>query len=667
LALPDPQHLPELGALARYAAVALFVQRALAVKPDFQVTNANAAAVAEICVRLDGLPLAIELAAARSKLFPPEALLARLSSRLGLLTGGRQDAPARHQTLRAALDWSYRLLDESEQRLFRWLSVFVGGWTLEAAEAVAGGSRGAEGPSDRGDDGSGTATGTFPSSSLTSGPLVSLLPVLDGLQSLVDKSLVRQVEGSQAALPDARRPTSDPRFTMLETIREYALEQLAASGEAEAIERRHARFFLQFAETAEPELFGPQQATWFDRLEAEHDNLRAALRWSLAHGETMLALRMSGALWRFWYTHGYLSEGRTWLESALAAARRQEMERPGSRLPSPTARPLAKALHAGGLLAHYQSDYSRARTLFEEALALWRLEEDTYYIASVLQQLAAVVQNQREYGRATTLYEESLRLCRQIGHTSGAASALYGLGSLAIERQDYVRATALCEESLQLYRQLGDKGSMAAVLTSLGEVARQQGDLRRATALFEEGLALYQEVRNGLGIAWALGNLGYVALAQGDYGRAGALFEQNQALARDLGNKAGVAFGFRTRGEVAHAEGDDHRAAQLFADGLTLYQEVGDKLGIAQSLERLAAVALNTEGGGARAARLWGTAEALREAVGAPISPAKRTAYERDVAAARAQLDEEAFAAAWAEGRAMPLEQAIACALRQAS
>lgn len=332
LGLPDLKHIPETGDLLKSPAVALFVARARAVKPDFRLTGESAESVAGICHRLDGLPLAIELAAARVRLLPPRALLARLEQRLPLLTGGALDLPERQQTLRNTIDWSHDGLDEEERRLFRRLSVFVGGFTLHAAEAVCNATE--DPPGD----------------------------TLDRLTSLIDKSLLRQTA----------HVDGEPRFTMLETIREYALERLAAGEEADEIQNVHAAYYLALAEEAEPELNGAEQRAWLERLEAEHANLRAALQRSLEREDRETALRLGGALWRFWLSQGHLNEGRRWLEEALA----------GGGGASASTR--ARALNGAGTLAHYQGDYGRAAELCGESLQLSRRLEDKRHIASAL-------------------------------------------------------------------------------------------------------------------------------------------------------------------------------------------------------------------------------------------------------------------------------------------
>ncbi|HEY3230832.1 MAG TPA: AAA family ATPase, partial [Roseiflexaceae bacterium] len=376
LALPDRAHLPPLERLTQYEAVRLFIERARAVKPDFEVTNANAPAVAQICYRLDGLPLAIELAASRVKLFSPQALLTRLGNRLALLTGGARDLPARHQTIRATIDWSYNLLDEAEQTLFARLGVFVGGCTMEAIEAVC------------------ATDGTIGSD------------ILESLATLVDKSLLKQHEDS----------AGEPRFAMLETIREYALERLALSDEAEVVRQTHAAYYLALAEAAEPELRGSQEDRWSRRWEAERDNLRATLRWYAKRDETAQLARLGGAIWWFWNIRGHWSEGRGWLEQALAH----------STLLPPALR--AKTLLGAGWLTCQLSDFAPAHELLDESLALFRELADDRGIADALIGLAIVAYDQSDYPRAEALLGESLVFCRELGDKPRITLALDMLG-----------------------------------------------------------------------------------------------------------------------------------------------------------------------------------------------------------------------------------------------
>src|SRR6266566_945823 len=420
LTLPDLKRLPDLVVLSQYEAVALFIKRALAVKSDFQVTNATAPAVAEMCVRLDGLPLAIELAAARIKLFPPQALLARLGQRLAVLTSGARDAPARQQTLRDTIEWSYNVLDAYEQRLFRRLSVFVDGCTLEAAESVS------------------AALGDVTPS------------VLDGVTSLIDKNLLLQTAQEE----------EESRLMMLETIREFGLERLTSSGVWEEIQQAHADYYLWFSEEeVEPQLWGPRQVRWLQRLEREHDNLRAALRWFLKQGTSkqsiQKALRLGAALRLFWLIRGYYSEGRAFLEQALASSEGSE----GSIR--------ARALWAAASMANVQGDNDRMEALSKESLTLYRQLGDRRGIAYALYYLGRVSANRGDYATASQLAEEALALRREVGNKHDIAWSLYLLADLVSEQGEYSRGHVLLEESLALFRELGNTRGIALALTSL--------------------------------------------------------------------------------------------------------------------------------------------------------------------------------------------------------
>jgi predicted ATPase/DNA-binding XRE family transcriptional regulator len=526
LLLPDLAQRPATTALARTPAVALLVERAQAVLPHFRLDEQNAAAVAAICVRLEGLPLAIELAATRIKLLPPEAVLARLEQRLGLLTDGAHDLPPRHRTLRAAIAWSYDLLDAGEQTLFARLGVFVGGCTLEAVAAVC------------------NAEGDLP------------WEVVDGLAALLDQSLVQQ----------EARPDGEPRFTMLETIREYALERQAESGQADATRRQHATYYLALAETAEREVHSPACGTWQERLAAEHDNLRAALYWAVEGGAVEISLQLAAALWYFWMNQGHVTEGRKWLAAALAPRKSPSVLRGG-------------ALNGAGYLASVQGDYAAANTLHEESLAL--------------------------------------------------------------------------------YRELGDKQSIAWTLNHLGHAKMMQGDYSQATALHEESLALFQELGDNPGSTFLLIQLGESAYLQGEHERAVALIEQSLVHSRQHQDKMLLAWGLKLLGNLAQRQGDAGRAKVLLNESLALFKEIGNLTGVICYLEGMAEVA-TLQGQLARVVVLFGAAATLRTTLGTLPYPAEQAAYDRQLVAARERLGAEAFDAAWAEGRAMPLEQAIA-------
>jgi predicted ATPase len=649
LEVPEPKHLPPIETLSHVAAVALFLQRAQAVKPAFALTDQNAAAVAAICRRLDGLPLAIELAASRVKLFSPPALLTRLASRLKLLTGGPRDRPARHQTLRAAIAWSYDLLTEAEQALFRRLSVFVGGCTLAAAEAVCG------------NDGH----------------------VLDGVAALVDQSLLQQEEQADG----------EPRFRMLETLREYGLECLAASGEEQQIRERHAQSFLALAETAERELARADQRLWLDRLDGEHDNLRTALTWYTEQGVGEAGLRLGGALSRFWWVRGHLAEGRERLARLLAL--------PGAEAGTAER---AKALNGAGILAHYQSDDRSARSLLEESLAIGRELGDRAMIAACLNDLGNVAQEQGDAEAARALYEESLSLRRELDDSGGIASCLSHLGNLSLGQGDHETAQALLQESLAIGRKVGDRVGIAFTLSNLGIIALDRGEYGTARSLFEESLSIRRELGDRREIAWSLNNMGLAvqhqgddetgrllhqeslelfrelgdqwgiaaalhnpanaAMARGDYEMARSLYSESLVIERELGHKSGIAWSLHGLELAASHLGDPERGVVLSKESLALFRELGNRKAVAVCLERLAGIA-QSMGQWERSVRLFGAARALRDALGASLSRDEQTVQEEQLAPLRAALGNARFIAAWEAGRALAWEEATAEALKE--
>jgi non-specific serine/threonine protein kinase len=615
LAVPDPRHLPPVEMLATCEAVQLFVARAHTRGAGFSLTAQNAAAVAQICARLDGIPLAIELAAARVSALPVETIAARLAECFRLLTGGPRTVLPRQQTLRAALDWSHDLLSQPEQVLLRRLAVFAGGWTLEAAEQICAGEE------------------------------VERWDVLDLLSTVVNKSLVLLEVASDS-----------PRYRLLETVRQYARERLAVAGEAVQVGDQHLAWCLALAEQAEEALAGPEQDVWLVRLEVEHDNLRAALTWVRDRGVWEAGVQLAGALWRFWQTRSYLSEGRGWLEEVLAKS--------GTSVMPAALR--AHALYGTGNLARMQGDFARAVVLLEESLAIYRDLGDKGRIAQSLDLLGFVASNQGDYARAVALHEESLALDRELGDKSGIASSLNGLGIVASNQGDYARAVALHEESLAISRYLGDKDTIAKTLAFLGNVAYSQGDRARASALYGESLAISRKEGDKVGTAWALSGLGEVAYSQGDYAQAGALHEESLAIFRELGVKWFIACSLRDLGLVASRQGDYARAVALYVEGLAISREEGDKVGTAFALDGVALLA-GAQSQSRRAAQLWGAADAMHQAIGAPRDAIEQAEYDLAIGAVRAVLGEEAFAAAWTEGRAMSLDEVISLALSDTS
>ena len=617
LALPNLSHLPESEYVSQYAAVALFLLRARSFKPDFQITTANAKTIAAICIHLDGLPLALELAATRLKLLSPQALLARLEHRLQILTQGSRDAHIRHQTLRNTLQWSYDLLDAQEQRLFRRLAVFVGGCTPGALEAVCKAS---------GDE---------------------MINVFDGVVSLLDKSLL-QLEGTQR--------DEESRLTMLETVREYGLECLAVSGEMELTRQAHANYYLALAEEIELKPGDPQQAMWLEQLEREHDNLRAAMRWSLEEMEAgqntedrrEIALRFGVALWSFWIVHSHWSEGRTFLERALAASE------------GVVTSVRAKALEAAASLAVYQIDHDRGETLCRENLAQCRDRGDTKGTAFSLSLLGTIAWQRGDFAVACALMEESLALYEEVGDKEYIASLLTCLGQLATPQGEYAKARAFLESSLAMERELGNVRGIAISLFSLAlTLFVSQGDPAKVHSLLEESLVLSKELGDKANIAQCLSHSGLVTLQEGDPATARRLSLESLALHRETGNRWGISWVLSILARVEACQGDHTAALALYQESLAIARKIGSKLNIAFSLEGIASI-LVTQGEPVRTAWLWGAAEALRESIGAPIWPVERASYELSVAATRALLGERVFVTAWAEGRKMPLEQTLA-------
>jgi predicted ATPase/DNA-binding CsgD family transcriptional regulator len=614
LALPDLSRLPEPSVLAHTAAVALFVQRAQAIQPGFQLTSANARIIAEICVRLDGLPLAIELAAARVSVLSPPELLARLSSRLGLLTRGAWDLPERQQTLRKTIQWSYDLLSAEEQRLFRCLSVFVGGCTVDAAETVW--------TTLSDDQGAGQ--------------------VLNGVASLTDKSLLQRTE----------QEGQESRLVMLETIREYGLEMLAACQELEATQRAHAAYYLALAEEAEGKIGGQEHAAWVKRLEREHDNLRTAMHWFLEQGKDReAALRMSAGLHVFWAIQDHFLEGRTFLEQALA---RSEGAAPPVRL---------KALIAAVAITLHAGDLSRCEAFCKECLSLCRTLEDKFGRGFSLFALGCIARYRENFAAARSLFEESLALAREMGYKEGMLWSLLFLAYLAYEQGDDRSVRLLCKECLTFSRE-GNIPQFAwpFFLSRLAQLHLfALGDAKTGRALLEESLAIFQERNDTLGKADYYRIAALVALQQGDVTTARACAETSVRLSREAGRRPWIARMLALLGKVMAASGDLTEAGALSQKSLATVQELDDQGRITFGVEGLASVAA-AQGEVAWAVRLWGAAEALRYvlALSVLIPPFERAEYKRAVAAARAHLGEQAFAAAWAEGRTMTLEQVLA-------
>jgi len=611
LSLPDAHRLPAHEELLRYGAVELFVRRAQAVDPHFALTGENAAAVAEICIRLDGLPLALELAAARSKLLPPQALLGRLNRRLAVLTGGRQDAPARQRTLRDTINWSYDLLHAEEQRSFRYLAIFVGGCTLEAAEALCG--EGAH----------------------------SLLPATDLIASLLDKSLLQRSNGG----------AGEPRLSMLETIREYALEMLTDSGELETAAELHAMYYLALAERGEPLLFGHEQRLWMGLLTRDAENMRAALQWSQTHGRNELLLRLAGNLGHFWYMCGRFGDALLWIEMALKQAP-----------PGLVASARIKALYIVALVASHlgQSDllFTRARECL--ALAAQHTDSRGFVIASwpLVHHLLA----SGDLPGARTQAEEALAFVRAHAPAEDSwtlACALNAYGSVLLSEGDYTQAQRLYERAIALFKEAGDLWLYGELHLFLANAYWVEGAEAAAQNFFKEGLAVHDQLGNVWVTGWFVSLFGEIALRQGDISRARFLLDAGLKRHQQLGDQQGQARIYALLAQAATSEQDFTLTRKLAAQSLEIARAMHDSRSLIQCLEELADVATD-QGESEWAARLWGAADRYREGVRPALPSTERPGRARHIEQAQRLLGEQVFAAKRAEGRTMTAEQAVA-------
>jgi len=686
LVLPDLENLPSAYMLSNYAAVSLFVQRAQAADPTFTLTQANAADVAEICVRLDGLPLAIELAAARIQSITPQTMRERLQSRLMLLIGSKQ-FPERHRSLRAAIDWSYELLNASQRKLFRRLAVFAGSVDWTAMEAVC---------NERHD----------------------LAYMDEDLETLLDQSLVKRVDKDGAT-----------RYTLLETVQEYALEQLAEQGETTGLHRRHALYFIELAEAAELNLRGPEQQKLLKQLDDEFANLRAALSWTVDADEPELGLRLATTLRWFWFVRGHVTEGREWLSELLEKATKAE--------PALKGRALNALTHLSA-----QSDMNAAQRHAEEALALWQTLDDehglgdAYYglgrvagnrgdgsaqavgyyerslqcylnqeystgVADAWFALGVMAANQGDYDRALVHYKQCLNLRREEGDTWGIARALSSLAFTAADQYKFEEARQYGDESLQHYQQLNDRASAAALTLNLAYIEGLQGNYRESNRLAREALeiwndagrrlravsAYFQLTQNAIaesnyaearllgeqalqlseqtgfsrGQAWMLNGLGQVALCEGHLDEAERHLNACLALARRADDKINLSWALSILGLVALQRGEMAKAQTTLQEALHILKDSKEMLVILTILESLASVLIVSDQA-QRAVLLGGTATAIRTELGIPMEPNRREAYAEALAKAQAALG-EGFATAWETGVGLGLEQAVALAL----
>jgi predicted ATPase/DNA-binding XRE family transcriptional regulator len=613
LTTPNPAH-SDLTTLPQYEAVQLFVERAHTALPGFALTSDNASAVAQVCHQLDGIPLALELAAARVKALRVEQIAARLAEpdQFRLLTTGSRTALPRHQTLHALIDWSYNLLAKPERLLLQRLSVFAAGCTLEAAEAVCVG----EG--------------------------VETDDILDLMTQLVNKSLViSEREQGQGA-----------RYRMLETIRQYAREQLIEAGEGDHLRNRHLEFFLQWAEEAGPRLRGSEQIEWLSKVEAENDNLRAALEWSLTQAEYGEAsLRLAGALFFFWDHSGSTNEGRAWLARALA---------------NPTAPRAgavrAQALYADGWLAHCQSD-TTAPALFEESISLWRAcgPRGKTGLAYALAELGNAMRWLGDPTMARSLHGEAIILFREQDERWGLAYSLARVGLAIRDQNDFVLARSVINESIALWRDMGELWEIGLSTRGLGMVATREGDYEVALRHYDDSLAIFKKLGKKGAVAWALLDMGEVTLNLGDGVQAKSYVEESFSIFRETNHKYGIALCLYFFGLLAGLEGDSERATTFFEQGLALAHSTGPIWYRANILMGLAGVAAAC-GQAQRSARLLGAADTQLESGASYWNAAESLYIDQTVTRAMAQLSETEFAAARDEGRAMTFEQAVVLA-----
>jgi len=612
LAVPSLASIDDPKRLLGSPAIQLFVDRALSVEPNFSVSPQNASALAHICAHLDGLPLAIELIATRANMLSPQEVLAQMERRLELAIEGAQDLPLRHHSLRDAIAWSYELLDAATQALFVRLAIFAGGWMTEMAHAVCG-------------------------------QHIADADLARGLSTLADASLVVKEKESDG----------ESRWSMLETIREYAAERLAIGEQTEETARRHAQFFLAFAESAVPYLSGPRQVEWLNRLERDHGNLHSALEWAVQRGEAELALRLGGALDLFWYKQGWLIEGRSWLKRALAL--------PTALTVAPSVR--QRAWHSASFLALSHADYAEAEQLAEESYALARDIGDRQAMARTLNVLANVAVDRSDLAQAMSLHEQNLALWRDLGDKVGIASSLNNLGRIAYYRGDVARAIGYNEESLALEREFGDHFGIARTLNNLGGALADNLELDRATTVLQESLTRSREpgVKYFL-IPFTLTHLGRVALYAGDLKRAQAILEEGLNIARECQSRTGMAFALLYLAQLALAQNDSAKATAFVCEGLDLQGAFEEKSTGVRYLATMAAL-FCAQQQTVRTATLIGAVAGLCENAGIRLPPVHVQQHEITISRTRVQLDEQEYRAAFAHGYTMTLAQAYDYAL----
>lgn len=607
MSFPAAEQVSSVEELGRYEAVRLFVDRAVAAQPGFKVEQQHIPALTTICQQLDGIPLAIELAAARSRALSIEALAERLEDRFRLLNRGDRTAVPRQQTLRALLDWSYDLLSEPERRLLERLSVFMGGWTLESAEGV------------------------------TSGELIEKLDVLDLISSLVDKSLLSmKADGS--------------RYEMLSTVRQYAFEKLTDAGQEPVYRQKHAEHFAALAQEAEPQLTQGDQVRWLTRLEADHENLRAALGWFLQSEDNEAALTLAGTLGRFWYVHSHYTEGREWLRRALADAPAK---------PSPG---LAKAYQWAGTLARLQADFDHAEEYANRCVSACHETGDALVEANALLDLGYVSYGRSDFAQARKDFERSLAAFNELGDQHGSADSQKALGIVATLHEDYKEAQTLLQNALRLYQVEDDKWGMASTMLNIGVVARHRHDKGEARRAYEQSLALSRELQDKRGMAIALLDLGYEIFNEGDDTGARSRYEESRTLLREIGENQTLSVALLNSALVAYAQGDLAEARALYEESLNLLSQMGNKWGLAYALSGLASVH-GAEGQEVAAAQLQGAVVSMLDALKARLDTPEQSAFDQTQAELKRSMGEDAYQRAFQGGRDLSQSEAVDLAI----
>jgi predicted ATPase/class 3 adenylate cyclase/Tfp pilus assembly protein PilF len=607
LEIPDPKGEISPEQLVQYESVRLFIERALTVNRNFRVNNENAPALAEICRQLDGIPLAIELAAARIKVLTVEKIYDRLSNRFSLLTGGKRTAMPRQKTLKALIDWSYDLLTEQEKILWSRLSVFNDGWILESAEEICSDDK-------LKDD-----------------------EIFDLLSLLVEKSIIIFDDENE-------------RYSILETLKHYGEERLNETNESNKIFSRYLFYFMKLSESAEPKLTGAEAQLWLDRLEEEHGNLQSAIEWSLNHEHQEEGMRLAGALGSFWDIRGYFSIGRRLLESMLRNTKGVSKS------------VIGKALNCTGTLAFNQGEYQQAMKFHEESLALYRELKDKDGIATSIGNMGIVAYEQGDYERARKLCEEHLVYKREIGDKDSIASSLSDLGNIAYDQGDYQQARRFHEESLALRQKIGNKRGIANSLNNLGNLTYIQGDFDQAQKLYEESLILKREVGDKKGISISLHNLGIVTYLKGNYKQSQNFYEESLALVRQIGSKSGIADTLYDLGNIGFKQGDYQQALKLLEESFTLRREIGNKLGMVYCIMGFASIA-GVKHYYFSAACLLGFVNAALQSMNTVFESDEQILYEKVINDLHEKLSDEEFAKYWEEGKKMTIEQATELAL----